>query len=44
MALIAEPGGFFAPEHILFRLPDVCATGGKAQWAEAHRLQGHGAS
>ena len=43
VAFIAEPGGFLAPEHILFGLPDVGATSGKAQGAEAHRLQRFGA-
>ena len=40
VASIAKPAGLATPEHILFRLPDVGATGGKAQGGETHRLQG----
>ncbi len=41
VALIAQPAGLPAPEHVLLRLPDVGATAGEAEGGEAHRFERH---
>ena len=41
VALISEPLGFLAPEHILFGLPDVGAAAGKSEGAKPHGFQRH---
>ena len=42
MTFVCEPLRFFAPEHVVFRFPDVCAAPSKPKGFEPHRFQGDG--